>query len=125
MIDKPDTMLSRFVALREGRELPPVLDEEPDLNQPNSGDVRQMIEQKKAMDFAERQQATQLAEQHRLQRVSVAMQIMGMDVSKALVGYNAGLTPEDQPDHDFLVIRGLAVKVLEDLLGEVTEHAGA
>ena len=94
---------------------------------PSAMDVRSMIAQGEQMKEVRELQAAQAKQQAEQQRIAVAMQICGMDVSKAMIGYAAGKAAGDQPDEDFVRLRELAVDVLEAMLlggSKPAEHAG-
>ena len=93
---------------------------------PRAMDVRRMLDQGAQMKEVREMQAVQAKQQAEQQRIAIAMQIVGMDVSKAMIGYKAGAGAGDQPDEDFVRLRELAVDVLEATLmpgDKPAEHA--
>ena len=82
-----------------------------------------MMQQRAQMDEVKAMQNVQQAGERENRRIAIAMQIVGMDVSKAMIGYDASAELVDQRDEDFLALRALACDVLEGVLAREVQAA--
>lgn len=108
-------------------------------------DPRRSAEERTQLEMAMQAQQQQLDVQRHQQKLQCALQIVGMDVSRAMIGYvnfteaqralpigevgatrpEARYAPSDQVDQDFVALRKLACEVLSEFLTEPMPGAQA